>query len=394
MNDWYDGEGGWRTSQWINRSGNLVEAYFANGIDTQGRSFFNDWSPRQEYTGEYMERTIEEPEIDWNTDQIGGYRTGRFLRSRSQKKFHGHGTHKVWRVGDRKSMQIFTGQWVYGSKVRGKITTPDCGTYDGEWTDGCPHGRGVWVYTNDSYYGAVKSSIFHTADLSVLKLRETHFKDCRYEGEISRGEAHSPRDEMDIGYPRRHGRGKIICTQGDIFEGQWVDGRLTGQVTFQGSNGDKYEGLWEAHMTKGKIRWSNGDSYEGSWAPGTFVINGHGVFTQAADGTPFGSQHAGHKGEVYDGEWKNNVRWGSCVYTFFNGEKIDCIWEQGRSPKFMDCKRALLASEMQAIDHTMVIFILSVISFSHSCIICVPALAIYQRLLGPSCGPCITSVHR
>ena len=393
--DEYD-ESGWTTTKrWAKCSGTLDEAYLA----AESGSYLC-----QEYTGEYMERTIEAttyrdpPEIDWSRYKLTDENIPssirpreKVLHSKVQKKFHGHGTHKVWKVGDKKSMQIFTGEWSYGSKVRGKITTSERGSYDGEWANGYPHGRGVWVYPQDFFFSRHCQFYFCGKEgIPAFKLSKDHFKGCRYEGRIEgltwgreSEPVDPPRDLLDIGHPRRKGRGKIICAQGDILEGQWEDDRLTiGSITFRGSNGDKFDGQFDAQKIVGKMVWSNGDSYEGSWAgyPEYFEISGHGVFSQAADGTPFGSKHPGHKGEVYDGEWKNNMRWGSCVYTFFNGEKVNCVWEQGRSPKFVDCKRALVASQMQAIVPTMVTNIQSM-PFSHASIKFSPALAIYRCLL-------------
>jgi hypothetical protein len=71
---------------------------------------------------------------------------------------------------------------------------------------------------------------------------------------------------------------------------------------------------------KGKYTYANGDVYEGDWK--NDVREGKGVFTCSKDGPS-----AGH---VYDGEWKNGKQHGIAVYTYPSGKKEIEEWEDGK----------------------------------------------------------------
>jgi hypothetical protein len=69
-----------------------------------------------------------------------------------------------------------------------------------------------------------------------------------------------------------HGQGRKIYPNGDVYEGQWVDGLRSGSgalVFGAGSPwfGDRYEGQWLDDMRHGEGRytWVFGDVYQGRW---------------------------------------------------------------------------------------------------------------------------------
>jgi hypothetical protein len=48
-------------------------------------------------------------------------------------------------------------------------------------------------------------------------------------------------------------------------------------------------------------------------------------------------------GDVFDGFMEGNTRHGPCIYTFFNGLRLECHWSQGSCPQFNEVQQAVLA---------------------------------------------------
>jgi hypothetical protein len=95
--------------------------------------------------------------------------------------------------------------------------------------------------------------------------------------------------------------------QGDSYKGMWVDGEKNGHGVYTSADGTVYDGLW----TRNKK-------------------NGHGCTTYNSDGRSMLSNFTWCEGDSYDGEFVDNARHGACEYTWFNGEKLRCVWEHGK----------------------------------------------------------------
>lgn len=76
-----------------------------------------------------------------------------------------------------------------------------------------------------------------------------------------------------------NGKGKMVYTNGDSYEGDFVDGRRQGQGTFTYKNGQIYVGQFFENLFngKGKFTFSDGSVYEGSFVAGNFI--GRGIYT-------------------------------------------------------------------------------------------------------------------
>lgn len=149
-----------------------------------------------------------------------------------------------------------------------------------------------------------------------------------------------------------HGVGKAVYDDGDVYEGEWEDGRFNGKGKLTYSDGGVYEGEWKdgSFNGKGKLTYPNGVVYEGEFKNGNFdgegkltfsdgkvyegefeynYINGKGKLTFPDGGVYEGEfDHAHRNGEgketnpdgsIYEGEWKYDERHGKGKETFSNG---------------------------------------------------------------------------
>ena len=85
-----------------------------------------------------------------------------------------------------------------------------------------------------------------------------------------------------------HGPGKMKFENGDIYDGEWLKGKLHGYASaklFSPGNLKEYEGEFQNGKQHGlgKFTWSDGEFYDGEWKSGLF--HGPGIY-----GTPDGVQ--------------------------------------------------------------------------------------------------------
>lgn len=112
---------------------------------------------------------------------------------------------------------IYIGEWIDNLKC-GKGTYIMCNgqqKYEGEFFNDIPHGKGTMVYENgDIYIGMFKEKlkdgfgVMSYTDLSYILIIK-YFLENKYEGEFKRDE--------------RTGKGKMIYSNGDIYEGDWLN---------------------------------------------------------------------------------------------------------------------------------------------------------------------------
>ena len=148
-------------------------------------------------------------------------------------------------------------------------------SYDGEWIEDNRHGNGKYTYADGSYFTGVwknNKKIFASETVlpaercakSTVKREELKNGDV-YEGEYKDG--------------KYHGQGKYTSSKGWVYEGQFTDGQITG---------------------KGKITYATGAVYEGELLKGN--KNGFGRITYT-------------DGLYYEGEWKDDKKHGKSTYT-------------------------------------------------------------------------------
>ena len=108
------------------------------------------------------------------------------------------------------------------------------------------------IEENEAYYkGLVNKKTLKKQGFGMLAIDH-----CLYEGFFKNG--------------KRFGKGRMILLNGDVLEGDFVDGKLEGRVKYEFQDGSTYEGEWkdDAKHGEGKEVKLNGDIYEGTYKTG------------------------------------------------------------------------------------------------------------------------------
>eukprot|EP01041_Mallomonas_annulata_P003568 gene3568-7095_t len=137
----------------------------------------------------------------------------------------------------------------------------------------------------------------------------------------------------------KHGKGRYTYANGDIYDGDWKKGLMHGQGLYIYSSGDIYQGEFrhdKKHGT-GFYQYVSCDTYDGSWKDG--FMHGQGVYTYADGEVYSGSWKDGHKhgrghynylnGSSYDGEYKYGNKHGNGTYSESNGAVYTGHWKEG-----------------------------------------------------------------
>ncbi|RNF11809.1 MORN Repeat Containing 1 protein [Trypanosoma conorhini] len=260
-------------------------------------------------------------------------------------------------------------------EVRGFIPRLDLsGQYTGAWVSGLPNGDGEWEWEHgQSYRGALKAGAPHGS--GVFKS-----EDADYEGSFL------------LGLPDGQGKicWKGFSGSEERYEGAWKEGHLDGEGTLIQNDGSKYSGGWkkgvkEGHGVdsvvgnysysgefksgkrngQGKIRLEReGYTYEGEFVmdeltgdgkmtldDGTVMLGGFlngkpngtveirlptlGVFRgEFKNGKVVGTGTLLYpNGDKYEGEFIDSgkplpLRHGKGVYTFIEGNVLECTWKR------------------------------------------------------------------
>jgi len=92
------------------------------------------------------------------------------------------------------------------------------------------------------------------SDLGSVDFEGEEYYFGQYDGE---------RNEAD----ERHGSGRAILPNGDIYEGEYQCGKKHGEGTYKFKNGARYVGVYSENKKDGKgtFYYPDGSIYEGQW---------------------------------------------------------------------------------------------------------------------------------
>jgi len=174
-------------------------------------------------------------------------------------------------------------------------------TFNGEWKDDSPTGKGVYSSKSWNYDGEWLNGKFHGEGIYSSSEGES------FEGTYNHG---------------RKLKGYYIDDQGNTYDGEWKDGdnpwSFTGKVNIKESSTDSYVGDYKDGQRYGNGKWIFEDgSYDGEWKNGDF--EGYGVYIWAGEWT----------GQRYEGEWKDSKRHGNATLYYRSGAKHVGEFENG-----------------------------------------------------------------
>ncbi|OQR94545.1 radial spoke protein 1 [Achlya hypogyna] len=156
---------------------------------------------------------------------------------------------------------------------------------------------------------------------------------------------------------RIYRRGKQRFANGDLYDGEWLEGVREGRGTFTYVSGAVYQGEFAQNLFHGfgSLRvpdtqhpltkaWVKGSSYEGSFACGRksgkgTLVHGDG---SSYDGNFADDVFSGHgvlcyaNGDRYDGDWKHGQWWGRGHLLYRDGGSYDGDFHAGQ---FHGCGR-------------------------------------------------------
>jgi hypothetical protein len=179
----------------------------------------------------------------------------------------------------------------------GHMWYADNSVFDGEFKDGMKDGNGTMRFKDGSVFiGTLKMGLFHGYG---------EYKCCS--GDIFKG-------YFEGG--KKSGPGKMIFRDGAVFEGSWKnDNRAEGKGRMTWPNKDIYEGDFSKiglYHGVGKLsKGDTGDVYEGQFKDGRKHGKGDMIYAN---------------GDHYKGEWKMGTKSGRGMYMFADGNQYEvCV---------------------------------------------------------------------
>ena len=139
----------------------------------------------------------------------------------------------------------------------------------------------------------------------------------------------------------KHGQGTDIFAQGDVYSGQYQDGKPHGYGQYKWKNTSLYVGEFKNGMKHGKGKWrkrasaQNCNQYEGDYC--LDKKGGIGVFTWESGNQYHGCYKDDERhgygemywtdGSCYKGEWVNGIQHGLGTMTFPDGRVKEGVFE-------------------------------------------------------------------
>jgi hypothetical protein len=111
------------------------------------------------------------------------------------------------------------------------------------------------------------------------------------------------------------GKCMYVFSGGQVYEGEWKDGKKNGRGKLTFPDGEVHEGEWKDDKRNGRCKCTfmpDGQVYEGEWKDGK--MNGRGKMTFP-------------DGQVYEGEWKDDKKNGRGKHTWPCGQVYEGEWK-------------------------------------------------------------------
>lgn len=175
--------------------------------------------------------------------------------------------------------------------------------------------------SNPAYEKYIES--LETTYKTLKKMSTSLPTDNTYDGgRNAKGEPHGYGKMIYLGEGRKNGFGKMVYANGNIYEGNWINGIKNGFGKQTLDSGTVYEGEWSNDKKSGfgKLTLDSGTVYEGEWT--NDKKNGQGKIT-------YKNSSGFNNGDQYNGSWRDDVKHGDGVLTNLKGSILNEKWENG-----------------------------------------------------------------
>ncbi|MBO5584337.1 MAG: OmpA family protein [Prevotella sp.] len=181
--------------------------------------------------------------------------------------------------------------------------------------------RVIWKSVGDIYIGGMDEKGNYSGK-GVM----TYSDGNKYDGEWMQG--------------KHHGMGTLYYANGNKYVGEFCNGDITGKGKLWYADGSYVEGYFKSGRVSGKGRyhWANGGTYEGDFVNGAFHGKGIRTWTNGNryEGDFKNDKQDGYgvmklnEGDVYKGQFINNDFDGNGTFTFANGDFFEGKFVKGK----------------------------------------------------------------
>jgi len=118
-----------------------------------------------------------------------------------------------------------------------------------------------------------------------------------------------------------HGKGFLLYKHGDMYKGEYENGKRNGMGTYFFHNGNIYVGYYKDDVKcgRGVYLWKNGCRYDGEFM--NDMMHGLGRYYWRTF-----SRRKGHEHNWYEGEWTNDKKCGLGLYYWSHGPRYEGEW--------------------------------------------------------------------
>lgn len=203
-----------------------------------------------------------------------------------------------------------------------EYNSPDGWSYQGEWVHDVIEGKGSLQYANgDSYTGIFVNGeksgegTYYFSDGSVY---EGTWEHDMWNGVGTFTSIHGFSYKGDFKEGLKHGSGTFLFSNGDSYNGEFANDKENGEGTWISTQGWTYVGSFRNGQRNGggKMTYANGDYYNGEWVNN--IKEGIGYETYRDENN--------NKIGFYEGNFKNNCRYGKGIFTYSNGIIMKGEW--------------------------------------------------------------------
>lgn len=232
----------------------------------------------------------------------------------------------------------------------GPILLSNRAVYIGEWNDSNQRdGFGMQIWPDSSIYEGYWKADFPIKGRLIFSDGDAYDGDFVNNKALGQGTFYSKEGTIYTGEwhnDKRQGQGNETTAEGSVYTGEYHQDKKHGNGIMTFIDKSQYNGeFWEDQIHgKGEYRWNDGREYVGDWVRGK--MHGQGIFIwqdgRRYDGEYHNDQKHGFgkfistNGASYEGYWLHGKKHGLGVQYFDNGIARKGEWEDGKRIRWVD----------------------------------------------------------